>query len=193
MDYIFKDGENWLKFLKALTNIACSCDVAWDSKSFSPRLKDTQKRGSEGLKEFKKHFINMKEMGIGEEHIDCFIDLVRCWRKTKVGRERTYDASWFHTLWGQYLLSPINKEQEYRDILHAHDMEYCSVLNEDDILPPTPYKISIGTDSDNSSNVSCCSDVPDDTKAEAVILLIKALDLNTADKKNLIYSVVALL
>ena len=85
-----------------------------------------------------------------------------------------------------------NKEQEFRDILHAHGMEYTSMLNEDDILPPTPFKINIGTDteSDNCSNVS---DVSDDTKAEAVIMLIKALDLNTADKKSLIYSVVALL
>ena len=53
--YIDNDAEWWRDAVQKICIIAECVDVYWDSKSFSPRLKDSKKRGAEAKKEFKKH------------------------------------------------------------------------------------------------------------------------------------------
>jgi hypothetical protein len=226
--YIDNDAEWWREAVQKICIIAECVDVYWDSKSFTPRLKDTKKRGAEALKEFKKHFLMMKGMGITDHHLDAFVEIVRCWRRVLTGRDRVYNAKWLEVLWGKFLRTPPNMEDDVKSIMIKYfkkddDTEECTYTEEDKIQPPTPYKINIGPEhfTDVGGNIQEISleniqkDVghfeafpkyvdltcgtnriisppkADPTKIDAIALLIKTLELNKADKIQLIQSVLS--
>jgi len=226
--YIVNDSEWWRDAVQKICIIAECVDVYWDSKSFSPRLKDSKKRGAEAKKEFKKHFVMMKDMGIANEHIDAFVDIVRIWRRIFNGKERTYDPSWMKVLWGSYLRVPPNYEDDVKEIMMNNFsttplQKPIRIKCETEIDPPTPYKLDFKTDLEECGinvNVEVSDEtssnygghfldlggnqvigdrlIPtppksDPTKIDAIILLIKTLELNKADKVQLIQSVLSLI
>lgn len=223
--YIDNDAEWWRDAVQKICIIADCVDVYWDSKSFSPRLKDSKKRGAEAKKEFKKHFCMMKDMDIKSEHIDAFVDIVRIWRRIFSGKERSYDPKWIEVLWGKFLRVPPNHEDEIKEIMINNFSSVplqtpIRVKCESEIEPPTPYKLNFGDDleecavkvevsdvDDRSStfaghfidlgyNQVIADRVPpksDPTKIEAIIMLVKSLELNKADKVQLIQSVLSLI
>tara|TARA_R100000426_G_scaffold45372_1_gene34279 strand:- start:234 stop:914 length:681 start_codon:yes stop_codon:yes gene_type:complete len=222
--YIDNDAEWWRDAVQKICIIAECVDVYWDSKSFSPRLKDSKKRGAEAKKEFKKHFCMMKDMGIKSEHIDAFVDIVRIWRRIFSGKDRSYDPKWIEVLWGKYLRVPPNHEDEIKEIMINNFASTplqtpIRVKCESEVEPPTPYKLNFGDDLEECSVKVEVSDVevdditstycghyidlggnqvvadkkPDPTKIEAIIMLVKTLELNKADKVQLIQSVLSLI
>ncbi len=222
MDFVYEDGDDWCDFIQKLTIIADCVDVYWDSKSYTPRLKDTKKRGADALREFKAHFLAMKDKGVNDNHIDCFVDLVRVWRNTKVGKERTYNTEWLYTMWGKYLRVPMSKYDDFIRVFKKYKMPTVFHIKAEEIDPPSPYKITIGQTNEQEP-ISICSDVEpsgeidlsgawvtmdvgsnqitskpepvktDPSKLEAIQLLIKALELNKTEKIQLIHSVLSLL
>ncbi len=142
--YIDNDAEWWRDALQKICIIAECVDVFWDSKAFFPRLKDSKKRGAEALKEFKKHFIMMKGMGIEEIHLDAFVEIVRCWRKVRCGKERAYNPKWLDVLWGKFLRVPPNSEDDLKEIMikyfrNSGEVLPIKVVEEDNIIPPQAY------------------------------------------------------
>jgi len=217
MSYCYCDNEEWIKHLKKINIIADCVDVYWDSKSFSPRLQNSKKRGSEALKEFKRHFLAMKDKGVEEKHIDLFVDIVRAWRLVKRGKERTYNADWLNIMWGKYLKMPTELNMGVNLAVKKRlDMDILMIKGEN-IPTPTAYNIKIG-DNQITEPQNICSDVPDSgeidycgsfetltqphktyvappdpNKIEAITLLIKTLDLSKSEILQLIHSSLSLL
>lgn len=224
--YIDNDSDWWKDAIQKICIIADCVDVFWDSKSFSPRLKDSKKRGAEAKKEFQKHFCMMKDMDIQSEHIDAFTEIVRIWRRIFSGKERKYDPAWMRVLWGKFLRVPPNYEEEVKKIMidyfrpPEHDGTKIRVKCESEVEPPTPYKLNFddphtvdawGTNvnvevsdvADTASNYcghfidlggnQVVAPRSDPTKIDAIIMLVKTLELNKADKVQLIQSVLSLI
>ena len=214
--YIDNDAEWWRDGLQKISIIADCVDVYWDSKSFTPRLKDTKKRGAEALKEFKKYFLMMKGMGIEDTHLDAFVEIVRCWRKTQKGKDRAYNSKWLDVLWGKFLRVPPNSEDELKEIMIKYFRNSGSVMpmgltEEEDIDPPPEFNFepklvevevpdpddgrrsNFGGYWDLGGNHVIPTPPPDPTKKEAITLLIKSLELSKADKIHLIHSVLSLM
>ena len=224
--FIVNDSEWWRDAVQKICIIAECVDIYWDSKSFSPRLKDSKKRGAEAKKEFKKHFLMMKDMGIKSEHIDAFVDIVRIWRRIFNGKDRTYDPEWLKVLWGSYLRVPPNYEDEVKEIMMNNFstpplQKPIRIKSETEIEPPEPFKFDFKNDLEECAvNVEVSDETAsnygghyidlggnqvigdrftptppksDPTKIDAIILLVKTLELNKADKVQLIQSVLSLI
>lgn len=219
--FIVNESDWWRDAVQKICIIAECVDVYWDSKSFSPRLKDSKKRGAEAKKEFKKYFCMMKGMGIENEHIDAFVDIVRIWRRIFSGKERTYDPAWMKVLWGSYLRVPPNYEDDVKEIMMNNFstpplQKPIRIKCESEIEPPTPYNLDFGEESAINVEVSDVETASnycghfidlggnqftepptppavDPTKIDAIILLVKTLELNKVDKVQLIQSVLSLI